>query len=249
VTSREESVALLQWTITECNTVLEAILAQYSGQRRDQIKQDQTAIIAKSIPTEYFVYVVTQVIVWAGLEILRHSTTGSPHRTDDMLVFQNLLPQLQELDWAGDRIAIAYADATDVLLHFYVAHKTEGGRDHFDTAHLEADFERDVASGLARLTLPAPAAEVHGVEDHIGRTGYPMEASGIKELGTEKMAHLMARRLYHFITHGRIESDAKLCEDYKVGISVGRDSQHANKIKGNEGITSCQVFHAKSTAL
>jgi len=221
VTSCEESIALLQWTITECDTVVEGLVAQHSVEERDLARQDKMASIARGIPSDYFVYVVTQVIVWAGLEILKHSNSGSPHHNDEMVVFQNILPQLQELEWAGDRVKIAYANATDALLHLYVEHITEGGKDHFDPTNLEAEFERDIASGLARLTLPTPAVidpGIYGVEDHIDWTGYPVEKSGIKELGTEKMAQLMAKRLYHFITHGRVESEAKLCADYKVGI-------------------------------
>jgi len=232
---------------------VEAGVAEHSRERRDQVRQDKLATLASCIPSDYFVYVVTQVIVWAGLEVLKHSTTGGPHRSDRMVLFEDLLPKLQDLEWAGERVKIAYANATDALLHLYVAHMTEGGKDHFNPANLEADFERDIASGLVRLTLPAPAvvdAGFHGVEDHIDWTGYPIELSGIKELGTQKMAHLMARRLYHFVTHGRVESDAKLCGDYKVSIFLGLQIVNiADNTKGYDSNTFYQGTHVKATAL
>jgi len=198
--------------------------------------QEVWALISSQVPLDYFVYALTQVIVWVGSTQMDIVQPGEyedlpDDKTTTLQTLQALFTGLQLMGLGRDRTAIAYAKATDALLDLYARryrpHPTGGiGSEYFGMVDLEHLLEIHFVPKLKTLM------ELSSTLDDDLKSGAdgvidPVEATRIKQLGCDKFARLMARKLYRNITGGYIEQDEDLRLDYTVSLVV-RDQNNNN---------------------
>jgi len=209
----------------------EAILVMSEKRLPDQAQrqglQEVWALISSQVPLDYFVYALTQVIVWVGtiqMEIVQPGEYEDLPVDEDttLQTLKALLTGLQLMGLGRDRTAIAYAKATDALLDLYARRYRPiplMGSEYFGMVDLERLLEIHFVPKLKTLMELASTLDddlksgADGVID-------PVEATRIKQLGCDKFAHLMARKLYRNITGGYIEQDEDLRVDYTVSVIV-----------------------------
>jgi len=187
------------------------------------------ALISSQVPVDYFVYALTQVIVWVGSTQMNIVRTGEyedlPGDKETALqTLQVLLEGLQLMGLGRDRTAIAYAKATDALLHLYVRRYRPttvvmNSSGYFGMTNVEHLLETDFVPKLKKLMELASTLNgdlVPGTDGVVNQ----VDAIRIKQLGCDKFAHLMARKLYRNITGGFIEQDEELRMDYRVSLLI-----------------------------
>lgn len=213
-------------------------------------------LISTQVPVDYYVHALTQVIVWVGSTLLQIVRPGeheglSRDRPKVLEALEDLFGGLQLIGLGRDRTAIAYAKATDLLLHLFVRrYRPESAarvkRTYFGMRDIKRLLDEDFIHILKTLMSAAQSLDaehnltLNGVFDRV-------EAARIKQLGCDKFAQLMANKLYKLITGGHMERDIDLRDDYKVGS--GRTSQYEDADSWQEVLETTTARNLMSRAL
>lgn len=227
VKTTKECLDLLQESIEYYRDATKVMADRWTPERaQTQGMREVWALISSQIPVDYFVYALTQVIVWVGstqMDIVRpgeyEGLSGDAQITLETL--QVLIKDLQLTGLGGERTAIAYAKATDTLLHLYVRRyrpdpdTLPGPSDYFGMLNVEQLLEFDFVPKIKKLMVLSCSMNGDLSSDANGFVSI-VDATRIKQLGCDKFAHLMASKLYKIITGGHIEKDEDLRQDYQV---------------------------------
>lgn len=198
---------------------------------------DMAPLFQAALPTDYFIYALAQVIVWTGMKWLDISRDWTTRTLDTTRVITRdeafeklrklLVDGLRPCFLYDKRVAIAYARATDTLMTFYVQRKRGSHGSQLSTVDFETLFKTDFAPKLHALMLLVDSLHDDALDldqsplllDMQPDVPEPPSVMRIVELGMDKLALLMGKRLYSMIVEGEIENNEDLMLDYRVSAS------------------------------
>jgi hypothetical protein len=224
-------------------------VSQTTTQPMQQRESEVKLQYAACLPSDYFVYVMTQILVDLGWDIIGVGYYPSPADVEEiesrrehvqwpqLSQLYDLVMRMRDLGLQDDRLAIAYAGATDTLMHFYAKDFIEStswtnshGRkeSEFDWAELEMHFIQDFSWGLAEMMRPIRTlrADVLALNPQaLGRQFYRdrfdsvRHAPGVRritDLAYTIVAKIMAKDLYDNIDGEVITKGLNFTDDTHI---------------------------------
>lgn len=232
VTTAAECFTLLEHTVRRLEDMTHDIRRFLPDQLMRNAAPEAVSLWKASLPTDYFIYAVTQVVVWTGMKWLdiSHDRSVHAHNTNRIITkgeafakLTDLLRRMGKVYIIDRRVSIAFARATDTLMTFYVQRKwsSDGGQLRIDD--FEMLFKTDFAPKLQNLMTLVPLLQADAVNldksplyQDMPNGPEPPEVERIVQLGMDKLELLMSKRLYSMIVTGQVENDEEIMQDYRV---------------------------------
>jgi hypothetical protein len=200
----------------------------------DRGETELQILYEESLPNDYFIYTMTQILVGFGWHIVgveeyyeQWPSSLEQLQHQKLQELYAILTRLHHVGLDGDRLARAYANATDTLMHFYakafIASKSSTG--DYDWSDLELHFIQDFSWGLAEMMRPVPALRANYSElnpEGLARSAYRenwdalRNEPGVKrilDLGHIKAVQFMAKDLYDNIEREAIAVGNNFIDD------------------------------------